>query len=216
MTPRTNEEWLRALRANGSEQKAALDDLREYLFRAALYFFNKSRVNLPASAPTQIEGMAEDLAQDALIEIINQLDEFRGESKFTTWAFRFVVNKALVELRRQQGKAISLEDILEKTAAPELSFPDEQAIAPERAAQREEIWKVIREIIDKELTERQRQALLSIAFEDVPIDELARVWNTNRNAVYKMLHDARLKLKKALDERGFDVGDILETFELNQ
>ena len=200
----------------GPPQEAAIADLRSILLRAALYFFSRNLGDFGGLSRLEILQQAEDCAQDALMAVLEHLPEFRGESKFTTWAFRFVVNKALVELRRQQGKAISLEDILEKTAAPELSFPDEQAIAPERAAQREEIWKVIREIIDKELTERQRQALLSIAFEDVPIDELARVWNTNRNAVYKMLHDARLKLKKALEERGFDVGDILETFELNQ
>ncbi len=216
MKLRTNEEWLRELQAQGAEQKEALDDLREYLLRAALYLFNKNRSRLARVPPAQIEQLAEDLAQDALIEILNQLDEFRGDSKFTTWAFRFVVNKSLVELRRQQGRAVSLEDILEKTETPELSFADDKTVAPDRAAQREEVWRMIRQVITNDLTEKQRQALLAIAFEDVPIDDVAQVWHTNRNAVYKMLHDARLKLKKGLEDRGLTVEEILRIFELNR
>ncbi|MGE5139920.1 MAG: sigma factor, partial [Rudaea sp.] len=99
MKQRTNEEWLHDLRAEGPEQQEAINDLREYLLRAVLYFFSQNPGELRGLARAEIEQVAQDLAQDALLTILNHLDEFRGESKFTTWAYRFAINMSLVEAR---------------------------------------------------------------------------------------------------------------------
>ncbi len=213
MKQRTNEEWLHDLRARGPEQQAAINDLRDYLLRAVLYFFSQNPGDLYHLAREEIEQVAEDLAQDALLTVLNHLDEFRGESKFTTWAYRSAINMSLVEARRQRWKNVSLDQLLSNTEVPDFQFEDENSTDPELAARQQEIWNVLREVIDQELTPRQREILNALAFEDVPMDLVTERFHTNRNAVYKMLHDARSKLKKSLEERGFAVGDILDAFE---
>ncbi len=213
MKQRTNEAWLHDLKAQGPEQQAAINDLREYLLRAILYFFSQNPGDLKHLARAEIEQVAEDLAQEALLTILNHLDEFRGESKFTTWAYRFAINMSLVEARRQRWKNVSLDNLLSNVELPDFQFEDDQAANPELAARQTEIWNVVRDIIEHELTPRQRDILTAIAFEDVPMDLVTERFHMNRNAVYKMLHDARSKLKKSLEERGFAVGEILDTFE---
>lgn len=213
MKQRTNEEWLRELRSTGAEQQEAINDLREYLLRAVLYFFSQNPGDLRGLAREEIEQVAQDLAQDALLTVLNHLDEFRGESKFTTWAYRFAINISLVEARRQRWKNVSLDNLLARAEVPDLQLEDKNAADPDLAARQREIWTVVRDVIDHDLTPRQREILIAVAFEDVPMDVVTKQFNTNRNAVYKMLHDARAKLKKSLEERGFGVQDILGAFE---
>lgn len=210
---RTNEEWLHDLRADGTpEQKAAINDLREYLLRAVLYFFSQNPRDLRGLAREEIEQIAQDLAQDALLTILKNLDEFRGESKFTTWAYRFAINMSLVEARRQRWKNVSLDNLLENSDLPDFQFEDENAPDPDRAAQQQEIWTAVRDVISNDLTERQRAILLAVVFDDVPVDVVTQRYKMNRNAVYKMVHDARTKLRRRLEERGFAVNDILSLF----
>ncbi|MBI4671749.1 MAG: sigma-70 family RNA polymerase sigma factor [Chloroflexi bacterium] len=210
---RSNQEWLRELRAEGTaEQAQAIEDLRLYLLRAVLYFFSTSPGDLRGLARAEIEQVAQDLAQDALLTILKNLDDFRGESKFTTWAYRFAINISLVEARRQRWKNVSLERILEKAELPDFQFYDKDAPDPDRAAQQQEIWNAVREVIQNELTERQRAILTAIVFDDVPVDVVTKQFKMNRNAVYKMVHDARAKMRKQLEERGFEVSDILNLF----
>ena len=210
---RTNEEWLRELRADGTpEQAEAIEDLRQYLLRAVLYFFSQSPGDLRGLARPEIEQIAQDLAQDALLTILKNLDDFRGESKFTTWAYRFAINMSLVEARRQRWKNVSLDRIIENAELPDFQFQDKEAPDPDRSAQQQEIWNQVRDVIENELTDRQRAILTAIVFDDVPVDLVTREYKMNRNAVYKMVHDARVKLKKRLEERGFDVGEILNLF----
>jgi RNA polymerase sigma-70 factor, ECF subfamily len=213
MKQRTNEAWLHDLRSSGLEQQQAINDLREYLLRAVLYFFGQSPGDLKHLAREEIEQVAEDLAQDALLTILNHLDEFRGESKFTTWAYRFAINLSLVEARRQRWKNLSLDVLLSNMELPDFQFEDENATNPELAARQQEIWNAVRDVIEHELTPRQREILTALAFEDVPMDVVTEQFHTNRNAVYKMLHDARSKLKRSLEERGFGVEEILDAFE---
>jgi len=210
---RTNEEWLSQLRAEGTpEQAEAIEDLRQYLLRAVLYFFSQNPGDLRGLARPEIEQVAQDLAQDALLTILKNLEEFRGESKFTTWAYRFAINMSLVEARRQRWKNLSLDRILEDSELPDFQFEDKESPDPDRAAQQQEIWEAVRDVIENELTDRQRAILTAIVFEDVPVDVVTKEFRMNRNAVYKMVHDARAKLKKRLEERGFDVADILNLF----
>lgn len=211
---RSNEEWLRELRADDTpEQVAAINDLREYLLRAVLYFFSQYPGDLRGLAREEIEQIAQDLAQDALLTILKNLDEFRGESKFTTWAYRFAINMSLVEARRRRWKNVSLESMMERTELPDLDFEDENATDPGLAAQQHEIWDTVRDVIDHDLTKRQREILMAVIFDDVPVDVVTQRYKMNRNAVYKMVHDARTKLKKRLEERGFGVDEILGVFQ---
>lgn len=211
MRVRTNDEWLRALRASGDEQAAPVADLRAYLVRAALYALRRRRSSLAHLSPTDVEALAEDCAQDALIAILGRLGEFRGESRFTTWVYKFAVNIALVAARREGGKRVPLDEVLQSADAADWAGagagPD-----PDRAARRAEAWGAIRAAMRRELTERQRQALTAIVVDGIPMDELVRHWGSNRNAVYKMLHDARRKLKASLERRGLPAHEVLSLF----
>lgn len=181
--------------------------------RAVLYFFTQNPGELRGLAREEIQQVAEDLAQDALLTVLNHIDEFRGESKFTTWAYRFAINMSLVEARRQRWKNVSLENLLNKTEVPAFQVEDKNAADPDLAARQQEIWRAVRQAINQDLTPRQREILMAIAFEDIPMEVVTEQFHMNRNAVYKMLHDARAKLKKSLEEKGFQVQDILSLFE---
>jgi RNA polymerase sigma-70 factor (ECF subfamily) len=206
---RTNAEWLEDLRAAGEAQDAALEDLRGALLRAARYALQRGRARL--GRETAVDELAEECAQEALVAILARLDGFRGDSRFTTWAYAFAVNVALVAARRESWRHVSLDALLEGGRVPPRA--DEATDAdPERAARRAEAWRIVREVIDEQLTDRQRAALTAIALDEVPLDELARHWGSNRNALYKLLHDARRRAKAALQGRGFAPKDVLALF----
>lgn len=211
MKTRTNEEWLRDLRAQGPEQATAIADLRGYLLRAAFFSLYRMRSQIEHLDRTAVEQLAEDTAQESVLSILKHLDEFRSESKFTTWAYKFAINFALVAARREHWKNVSLDELMDEELPTRLDQPDPGA-SPDRAALQSEAWTVIREVIETSLTERQRLALQAIVFDEVPLDEVARRWNTNRNATYKLLHDARAKLKAELQARGFRTTELLDLF----
>ncbi len=209
---RTNSEWVRELRAGGEEQAAALDALRAYLVRAARYALHRSRLRLAHNA-LDLDQLAEDCAQDALLAILGRLPEFRGDSRFTTWVYKFAINMALSAARRESRKSVSLDTLLEATShqgwLPEAeAFPGD----PERTAHRAEAWAAIHTIMDDDLSERQWRALTAVIVDQVPPDELARHWGATRNAIYKILHDARRTLKTRLEARGFAPREMLALF----
>ncbi len=213
MRARSNEEWLRDLEASGEDQAAAIEDLRLYLLRAALYSLNQSSRGLAYRTPGEIEQLAEDCAQDALMAILKQLPGFRGDSRFTTWAYKFAVNIALTTARRESWKQVSLDQIFDDSDLPQWLIVDERTEpAPDRAALRGEVRAAVRQVIEHDLTDRQRQVLKAIVFDEAPMDEVARYLGSNRNAVYKLLHDTRRKLKAQLEAHGFGVPDILDLF----
>ena len=204
--PRTNEEWLDELTASGETQETAIADLRNLLLRAALYFFNRNLSDFEGMNREEILQRAEDCAQEALIAVMDHLSEFRGDSKFTTWAYKFAINMALMTARRQRWKGKSLD---------ELSVSDGRLFEwplPDRSVIQHEIREIIQDVIEGELTERQRQVLLLMVFREVPMDEVVQRLDTNRNAIYKMLHDARRKLKSSLQRRGFGVEEVFALF----
>ena len=205
MTERTNEEWLAALR--GPEQAEALADLRAFLVRGLGYALaNRSDVD---------EQIREDFAQDALLKILNALDTFRGESRFTTWAQKIAVNVAFTELRRRRWQDTSLEEITEGMS---LDFvPDmliDRSAGPDQQAVQSAFMETLRRLIATELTDKQRQALIAIHIQGMPLAEVASRMGTNRNAMYKLLHDARQRLKKKLEEEGLSPQDVLAAFSL--
>jgi RNA polymerase sigma-70 factor (ECF subfamily) len=212
-SPRSNAEWLSALRSSGAEQADAITELRAYVLRAALYSLRRSRGNLGRLAPTEVNQLAEDCAQDALLAILQRLDDFRGDSRFTTWAYSFAVNTALVAARREGWKSVPLDKVIDSPRLDEWTAEADRTPAdPQRLALQTETLAVIREAIDHHLSARQRQLVKAVFFEGVPLDEIVRHWGSNRNAVYKLLHDARRKLKTHLEERGFGVQETLDLF----
>jgi RNA polymerase sigma-70 factor (ECF subfamily) len=204
MIERTNQEWLAALRGPGRDK--ALADLRAFLVRGLRYALaNQSNVT---------ETDLEDFAQEALLKILAGLDSFRGESRFTTWAQKIAVRVALTELRRHRWRDVSLDEM---TGFPDADpfIPDtlaDPAAGPEQQAIQRMLLSTLRRIIATELTDRQRQALVAARIHGMPLEEVARRMGTNRNALYKLLHDARQRLKKRMMAEGLSPQDVLAAF----
>jgi len=212
---RTNHEWLHDLSASGPPQEAAIADLRSILLRAALYFFSRNRGDLGGLGHDEVLQRAEDCAQDALIAVMQHLPDFRGDSKFTTWAYKFAINTALMAARRERWKGVSLDELAdsaEDTFSEWVQRDKSEETAPEQSAMQGELRGVIQNVIEHDLTDKQRLVLLSMVFNEVPLDEVVRQLGSNRNSVYKLLHDARRKLKSGLLARGFEVGEALALF----
>lgn len=212
---RTNEEWLRDLNGGDLPQEAAITDLREILLRAALYFFGRNLNDFSGMNRDDILQLAEDCAQDALISVLQHLQDFRGDSLFTTWAYKFAINLALMSARRERWKGISLESMAdsgEDAFSTWMSLDKPKEMAPEHTIVRDELGEVIQKVIQGDLTEKQRQVLSLMVFNEVPMDEVVRHLGTNRNSIYKMLHDARRKVKNGLRERGFEASEVLALF----
>ncbi len=213
MGTRTNEDWLHDLQARGEAQAAAIAELRTLLLRASLYSFRRTQYDLSHLAREEVVQLAEDSAQDALLAVLKHLHEFRGESKFTTWAYKFAINVALSRARKETWKHVSLDELLAENEIPDLPIADKSlGMDPDRAAWQNQVWSIVREVIENDLTTRQRQVLKLMVFDEVPMDEVAEHFNTNRNAIYKLLHDARRKLKARLEARGLAVAEIMNLF----
>jgi RNA polymerase sigma-70 factor (ECF subfamily) len=210
MSKRTNEEWLADLRTEGPQREAALEDLNAIILHGLPYAL--SRWLSPASP--QFEALTEEVAQDTLLRVLDQLDTFEGRSQFTTWVHKIAIRIALTELRRKRWQDSSLDEIVdnEELPSPGRLLEDVRA-TPEQSAVRADVLARIRRVIDEELTERQRRALTMLAMQGMPMEEAARRLKTNRNALYKLLHDARLRLKARLEREGLDAQEVLAAFE---
>jgi RNA polymerase sigma-70 factor (ECF subfamily) len=214
---RTNKEWLDDLSASGAVQEAAISDLRNLLLRTVLFFFSRNLGDFKGLARAEILQLAEDCAQEALIAILNHLSDFRGDSKFTTWTYKFAINIALTTARRERWKGISLDQLpfSEDGALSAWVMQDKSpGLAPDQSAMQGEVREVIRHVIEHELTDKQRYVLIMMIFNEVPMDEVVRRLGTNRNAIYKILHDTRRKLKRSLQARGFEVSEMLALFSV--
>jgi RNA polymerase sigma-70 factor (ECF subfamily) len=203
-TERTNEEWLTALR--GSRRDEALADLRTFLVRGLRYAL--------ASWSGVDEAALEDFAQDALLRILNGLDSFWGESRFTTWAQKIAVNVAFTELRRRRWQDVSLNGLRQSQDGD--FIPDtlvDPVAGPEKQALQRMMLSNLRRLIATELTDKQQQALVAVRIHDIPLAEVARRMGTNRNALYKLLHDARQRLKKRMMAEGLSPQEMLAAFD---
>jgi RNA polymerase sigma-70 factor (ECF subfamily) len=202
MVDRTNQEWLDALREPG--QAEALADLRTLLIRG-----------LRSALPDVPDESREDFVQEALLKILGNLDSFRGESRFTTWAYKIAIHVAFTELRRRRWRNISLQDLV--TQYDEGDFTPavlaDSAPSPEQRAAQQMMLDMVRQLIDEELTERQRQAMVAAVFGGMPLQEIARRMDTNRNALYKLMYDARQRLQQRMLARGVSIEDLMEAFE---
>lgn len=199
---RDNEAWVRDLRCGGGAQEKALESLRTYLLGV-----------LPGSlrryGPVP-DHLLEDLVQDALLRVLDRLDDFEGRSRFTTWVTTIAVRTALTELRRRRWKDVSLEDVTRGDGFdPE--DPGVEAADPESQAARHGIVRALESILTERLSERQRGAIVA-ELRGMPQAEIGRRLGISRNAVYKLTHDARKNLKAGLEASGFDAAEIRAAF----
>ena len=211
MTTRSNDEWLRDLRAGGIGQEAALRDLRELILRCLRAYLGVRRHG-KLDDTGEVDHLAQDCAQEAILIVLDKLESFRGDSRFTTWVYQIGIRVLLGELRRRRWQEVSLERMGTDAELPARPFEDRVSPDPERAFHQEQIWRVLRDIIDKELTQRQRSVLVAHAFQGEPLDQVANRLATNRDAVYKLIHDARRKLRRCLEDRGLTREEILSVF----
>ncbi|RME42996.1 MAG: sigma-70 family RNA polymerase sigma factor [Chloroflexi bacterium] len=207
---RSNDEWLSALSDTGPAQEAAIGELLRWLERR-LFYYLRERSDLSRLSPDEIEQMAADFAQDSILIILNKLDQFEGRSKFTTWAAKIAVHQALGELRRARWRDVSLDELTADGTFEPRFLNDDQA-TPEQTTVQRSVVQIVMEVMSNDLSERQRRALYARLVQGVPIDVLAEQLDTNPNALYKLIHDARKRLKLRLLERGISPEEVLATF----
>ena len=195
-------DWINALRDSGDRREEAVARLHALLLHAARFEVSRRRAALPHLRGDDFEDVAMQSADDALVAVLAKLDSYRGESKFTTWAYKFALLEAAVKLRRRawQGREIPLE--------PEV-WPlfEARDSSPESGAEHSELFRAIQRGISHELTPHQREVLVATTLNDVPIDVLAERLDTTRGALYKTLHDARQKLRAHLAGQGLGLDE---------
>ena len=195
--------WLSALSTTGAECDAAVRRLHELLVRAARFEVSRRRAPLSHVRGQELEDIAVQAADDALVAVLAKLDDFRGASRFTTWAYKFALLEAGVRLRRRAWQ--EREVVLEPEAWPLMADASD---SPQGQAETRELLEALRHSIDGCLTEHQREVLVAIALNGVPIDVLAERLATTRGALDKTLHDARRKLRCELARKGFTLESI--------
>jgi RNA polymerase sigma-70 factor (ECF subfamily) len=198
-------EWLRDLRAKGAARTAAVGRLHALLLRAARYEVARRRPTLPHLRGNELDEIALEAADDALMSVLARLDDFRGASRFTTWVYKFALLEAAVKLRKRawQGREVPLE--------PETwSLFTSPGLEPDDEAEQSELLAAVQQAIAEVLTPHQRKVLVALALNGVPIDVLADRLGTTRGALYKTLHDARRKLRRHLGETGLSPDAWLE------
>ena len=216
-TLRDNESWLADLGTDGKPQEAALAELREYIRRGLFAFLRESRSDMAKRDSEDVHQLSEDYAQEALLKILRSLPTFRNESRFTTWAMKIAIRTAISSLRRAAFNDLSLNELQARGATVEPSvtaavrpaaLPD-----PQLEAERNELFAAIQEGVQSVLSERQRTAFLATNVDGVPIEVVAKLMDSNANALYKMVHDARKKLRAFLIDCGFTFDRVAPLFE---
>jgi RNA polymerase sigma-70 factor (ECF subfamily) len=191
----SNDLWVEDLRAEGRKRQLAVERLHALLLRAARFEIARRRAGLPALGGQELDDLAQQAADDALVSVLRRLDDFRGESRFTTWAYKFALLEAAVKVRKRawEGREVALEP--ESWTGFAAGGP-----TPHATVEQKELLVRLQHLIAEVLTPHQRQILVAIALNEVPIDVLAERLNTTRGALYKTLHDARRKLREQLEE----------------
>jgi len=214
---KANDEWVRALRTHGIEQEDALKELREKLLRGMrAYLADNTGYRSVSSSAKEASQIIEDCAQEALLTIREKLDTFRGESRFTTWATTVAIRVLLGELRRRRWARLAIDSRTVGYNLPDGLLEDLQTGNPEMTLQQTEFWSMLKRIVEKDLTSRQRFVLIASAFQGMPLDMVAETLGSNRDNVYKVLHDARKKLKECFNKRGLTQKEILQIFEVSK
>ena len=198
-------EWLLGLRADGAARDEAIARLHALLLRAARFEVARRRPTMPHLRGDELDDIANEAADDAVVSVLRRLDDFRGASRFTTWAYKFALLEAAVKLRKRawQGREVPIE--------PESwSLFSSAGLEPGDAAEQSELLATLQQAINEVLTDHQRRVLVALALNGVPIDVLAERLDTTRGALYKTLHDARQKLRRHLESCGLQPDSLLE------
>jgi RNA polymerase sigma-70 factor (ECF subfamily) len=185
--------WVSALRGQGADREQAIAELHGLLLRAARFELNRRRAALSYLRGEELDDIAMQAANDALMAVLAKLDDFRGASRFTTWAYKFALLEAGVKLRRRawQGREVLLEpDSWDRFADHGNSVHED--------LEQTELLGALRDAIEETLTPHQREVFSALALNEVPADVLAERLGTTRGALYKTLHDARRKLRREL------------------
>jgi RNA polymerase sigma-70 factor (ECF subfamily) len=195
--------WVSALQGDGPARDAAVARLHELLLRAARFEVSRRSAALSYVRGEQADDIAVQAADDALVAVLAKLGDYRGASRFTTWAYKFALLEAGVRVRRRAWQ--EREVVLEPQAWPALA---DKGRTPHEQAETGELMSAVREAIDGCLSDRQREVLVALALNGVPLDVLSERLSTTRGALYKTLHDARRKLRAELATRGFALDSI--------
>jgi RNA polymerase sigma-70 factor, ECF subfamily len=187
-------DWMVALRSEGAERDEAIARLYDLLLRAARFELGRRRAALSYVRGEELDDIATQAADDALMAVLGKLDDYRGASRFTTWAYKFALLEAGVKLRRRAWQ--DREVVLDSDDWPELL---DHRLSAHQELEQGETLKVLRDAVATALTPHQRQVFVALALNDVPIDVLAERLETSRGALYKTLHDARRKLRNELE-----------------
>ncbi len=195
---RNAEQWIDHLRGDSGVRESALTDLRRILLLGLSKALRSRNLD---------EAFLEDVVQDTLVKILDRLDQFQFRSKFTTWAMTIATREAITELRRLRWKDVSLDDVSDGGRfEPPNPADDDQ---PEGHAARTELVASLKRLVDGRLTDKQRVAI-NAELSGMPQEEIARRTDSNRNAIYKLVHDARKKLQTGLREEGYDTREVIQ------
>lgn len=199
----TNEEWIEALKPPPDEQ--AVKQLRQQLIRGLKPALHKY-------VDRELDQFVEDVAQDALLKVLDNIHSFRGESKLTTWAMKIAVREGLTELRLKRYNDISIEDLKPNDDSREVFSLTVASgdTSPDRSLHESELVDKVMKIINTELTDKQKQAINALMIQGLPVPVVAKQMDTNRNALYKLVHDARLKIKNKLELEGINPDQMLD------
>lgn len=191
--------WLDALRSDGPGRDRGVADLYALLHRAARHEAQRRRGSLPVPVADDLDDLARQAAGDAVVVVLRKLDTYRGASRFTTWAYKFVVFEVSAALRRERwrGRTVSMDDAEWDRLADRM--PD----GAHAGVEIRELIGAIERAVAADLTPRQRQIFVAVVVNDVPIDVLADRLDSTRGAIYKVLHDARRKLRSSLETQGW-------------
>ncbi len=210
MSSRSNDQWLADLRTTDDRKETALADLRAIILRG-LPFAVAGK--LSPDSP-QFDSLAEEVAQETLLKVLAHLDTFEGRSLFTTWVQKIAVREALGELKRRRWRDVPLPEMIEsdesETPAREMADP---APRPEARAERNDLLQRVNQMVAEELTDKQRQAMELLALQGLPVEVVANQLQVKPNALYKLMFDARARLKKRLEREGLTPAQILSVFE---
>lgn len=192
------------------ERESAIEDLRAIIQKGLPYALSRW---LSPDQP-QFNALVDEVTQETLLRVLDQLDTFEGRSQFTTWVHKIAVRIALTELRRKRWRDSSLDELTEnEDVPPPPGLLADSHAGPETSAERADMLAHVRRIIEEELTDRQREALILLGVRDMPMEDAAKKLKTNRNALYKLLHDARVRLKSRLSMEDIAPNEVLALFE---
>jgi len=190
--------WLQALADRGPRRESALAELHAMLVRAARREVARPGPHQQITGP-ELEDLAYQAAGDALLAIMQKIGQFRGESRFTTWAYKFVV----FEVSAKIGRHFWRNPARSPDAEDWDRLPDRFGFDPARESEWRDLLGAVRRAVETELTPRQREVFVAIVLNDVPLDALVVKLGSNRDAIYKTMFDARRKLRAALAANGY-------------